>query len=112
VVIVKDQLEGTLVRVFIKETDRHKGKALADWIVDSAHRHGAKAAVAQTSSSGYVLDKTMATRKILDLWINMPVVIELIGEQAVMDKLVPILVEGVGQGIILTEKITMTVCTP
>jgi uncharacterized protein len=109
---MKGELDGVLVRVFIKETDKHKRQSLANWIVATGRKHGVAVAIANHSMMGYVLDGKIATQKIVDLSINLPVIVELIGDDDVMEQLVPELVAGVRQGVIVSQKIVMTICTP
>lgn len=108
---MKGQIEGTIVKVFAKERDRYEGRLLTQWIIDLARRHGVAVTVVHTAPMGYVLDDEISNRSIIDLSLNLPIVVELVGEEESMDTLLPELIEAVEQGIVVSQKLTMNLCT-
>ena len=97
--------EGTLVRVFIGETDTWHGKPLYQAIVERVHEEGLAGATVIRGIEGYGASSRLHTARILRLSEDLPVVVEIVDTQDRIEKILPILDEMVGDGLVTTEKV-------
>lgn len=70
--------EGCLLRIFIGESDKYKGKPLYEWIVLRAREFGLAGATVMRGMMGFGPSSKLATTKILRLSEDLPVIIELV----------------------------------
>ena len=70
--------EGKLLRIFIGETDRHKGVPLHEWIVAKARKNGLAGATVLRGVLGFGAHSLIHTTKILRLSEDLPVVVEIV----------------------------------
>ncbi|MEA3504209.1 MAG: DUF190 domain-containing protein [Bacteroidota bacterium] len=99
--------QGTLLRIFIPETEQYKGKNLYEAIVYKAQELGLAGATVFKGIMGYQAGHQIQTSKILRLSENMPIVIEIIDTENNINKILPFLDEAVTDGLITTEKATI-----
>jgi len=97
--------EGMLLRVFIGESDNHKGKPLYEQIVLKARELNLAGATVFRGIMGFGAHSRMHTAKILRLSEDLPVVIELVDTEENLNKLIPFLDEAVLEGLITLEKV-------
>jgi len=97
--------EGTLLRIFIGESDQYKGKALYEQIVIKAREMNLAGATVVRGIMGFGADSRMHTAKLLRLSEDLPVVIELVDTEENLNKLRPFLDEVVEEGLITLEKV-------
>jgi len=97
--------EGTLLRIFIGESDKYKGKPLYEQIVIKARELHLAGATALRGLMGFGADSRMHSAKILRLSEDLPVVIELVDTEENLNKLLPFLDETVQEGLITLEKV-------
>lgn len=97
--------EGMLLRVFIGESDNHKGKPLYEQIVLKARELNLAGATVLRGIMGFGAHSRMHTAKILRLSEDLPVVIELVDTEENLNKLIPFLDEAVLEGLITLEKV-------
>lgn len=97
--------EGTLLRIFIGESDTHKGKPLYEQIVLKARELHLAGATVLRGLMGFGADSRMHSAKILRLSEDLPVVIELVDTEENLNKLLPFLDETVQEGLITLEKV-------
>ena len=71
--------EGMLLRIFVGESDKYKGKALYEQIVIKARELNLAGATVTRGIMGFGADSRMHSAKILRLSEDLPVVIEQIG---------------------------------
>lgn len=96
--------EGTLLRVFVGESDQYKGKALYEQIVLKARELNLAGATVIRGIMGFGAHSRMHTAKLLRLSEDLPVVIELVDTEDNLNKLLPFLDEAVQEGLITLEK--------
>ena len=97
--------DASLLRVFIGESDKHEHKALYDVIVEEARAHGLAGATVLRAISGYGLRSRMRSTRILDLSSDLPIVVEIVDEEAKIDDFlvrVNELLEETGAGGLVT----------
>jgi uncharacterized protein len=97
--------EGTLLRIFIGETDRHHGKALYEAIVLKARELNLAGASVFRGTMGFGADSRMHTMKVLRLSEDMPVVIEIVDTEEKISTILPFLDEVVKEGLVTMEKV-------
>jgi uncharacterized protein len=97
--------EGMLLRIFVGESDKYKGKALYEQIVIKARELNLAGAMVVRGIMGFGADSRMHSAKILRLSEDLPVVIELVDTEENLNKLLPFLDETVQEGLITLEKV-------
>lgn len=98
--------QGLLLRIYVGENDRYKGRPLYEAIVHTAREQGLIGATALRGILGFGENSRIHTTKILRLAENLPVVVEIVDRKERIDAVLPILDEMVGrEGLITTEKV-------
>lgn len=97
--------EGSLLRIFIGETDSYKDKALYEQIVLKARELNLSGATVIRAIMGFGADSRMHTAKLLRLSEDLPIIIELVDTEENLNKLLPFLDESVKEGLITMEKV-------
>ena len=97
--------EGMLLRIFIGESDKYKGKALYEQIVIKARELNLAGATVVRGIMGFGADSRMHSAKILRLSEDLPVVIEMVDTEEKLNTIIPFLDEVVTEGLITLEKV-------
>ena len=97
--------EGTLLRVFIGETDSYEGKPLYEQIVLKARELNLAGATVVRGIMGFGADSRMHAAKILRLSDDLPIIVEIVDTEENLQKLQPFLDETVEEGLITLEKV-------
>jgi uncharacterized protein len=97
--------EGKLLRLFIGESDTWHGKPLYQAIVERVRREGLAGATVVRGIEGFGADSHLHTSRILRLSEDLPVVIEIVDTPEQIDRVVPILDEMVGEGMLTLERV-------
>lgn len=97
--------EAMLVRVFIGEDDHWEGQPLATALVERLRREGFAGATVFHGVAGFGARSVLHTATILRLSEDLPVVIEIVDEEAKMPALEAILDEMVGEGLVTMERV-------
>jgi len=97
--------EGTLLRIFVGETDSYKGKPLYEQIVLKARELNLAGATVLRGIMGFGATSRMHTAKILRLSEDLPVIIEIVDTEEKLQTLQPFLDETVEEGLITMEKV-------
>jgi hypothetical protein len=97
--------EGMLLRIFIGESDSHKGKPLYEQIVMKARELNLAGATVTRGVMGFGADSRMHTAKILRLSEDLPMIIEIVDTEEKLNLLLPFLDETVEEGLITLEKV-------
>jgi PII-like signaling protein len=96
--------EGSLLRIIIGESSRHQGKHLYEWIVIKARECGIAGATVTRGMMGYGANSRIKTASILCLSEDLPVIIELIDEQELLEDFLEIIDPVIGEGLVTMEK--------
>ncbi|UCD34515.1 MAG: DUF190 domain-containing protein [Nitrospiraceae bacterium] len=99
--------EGTLLRIFIGESDTHKGKALHEAIVLKAREMNLAGATVFRGIMGYGAASRIHSIKLLRLSDDLPVMIEIVDSAENIEKILPFLDETVKEGLITMEKVSV-----
>ena len=97
--------EGELLRIFIGETDKYKGKPLYEAIVIKARELNLAGATVFRGIMGYGATSRIHSIKLLRLSEDLPVLIEIVDTEDNISKLLPFLDETVKEGLITMEKV-------
>ena len=97
--------EGKLVRVFIGESDTWHGKPLYQAIVERVREEGLAGATVVRGIEGFGADSRLHTSRILRLSEDLPVVVEIVDTEEQIARVLPILDEMVGEGMVTLERV-------
>jgi uncharacterized protein len=100
-------LEGDqwMVRIFIGESDRWKGRPLADAMVERLRKEGFAGATVLRGLAGFGARSVVHTTHLLELSQDLPLVIEVVDTEDHVKRLEPILDEMVADGLVTLEKV-------
>lgn len=96
--------EAVMLKIFIGESDRYKGKPLYEQIVLKARELDLAGATVIRGMMGFGADSRMHSSKILELSEDLPIIIEIVDTEAKIDTLMPFIDESVEEGLVTLEK--------
>ena len=96
--------EAELLRIFIGESDRWKGKPLYEAIVVEARRRGMAGATVLRGIMGFGADSRMHTAKILRLSEDLPIIVEIVDKPERIAEFLPDLDTMIEEGLITLER--------
>jgi len=102
---VKLEGEGTLLRIYLGELDKHGHQSLYEAIVLKARELGLAGATVLRGPMGYGAHSRLHTAKILRLSEDLPVLIEIVDTEANIQRLLPALEPLLGDGLVTMEKV-------
>ncbi|HET9916990.1 MAG TPA: DUF190 domain-containing protein [Candidatus Binatia bacterium] len=97
--------EGSLLRIFIGESDRHAGMLLYEWIVRTARERGLAGATVLRGVEGFGARSRVRTAKILDLSTDLPIVVEIVDTLEKIDAFLPVIDGAITDGMATVEKV-------
>lgn len=97
--------KGTLLRVFIGDSDRFGGKPLHEAIVLKAREHGLAGATVLKAAMGFGKNSVLHSAKLLTLSTNMPIVVEIVDEEERIKGFLPELGKMGKLGLVTMEKV-------
>jgi uncharacterized protein len=97
--------DGSLLRIFIGESDRHGGMLLYEWIVRTAREHGLAGATVLRGVEGFGARSRFRTAKILDLSTDLPIVVEIIDTAEKIEAFLPSIDGAIGDGLATIERV-------
>lgn len=97
--------EGSLLRIFIGEDDRHAGKPLYEWIVRQAKERGLAGATVLRGMEGFGAHSRIHTAKILRLSTDLPIVVEIVDTKEKIDGFLPVIDGAISEGLATVEKV-------
>jgi PII-like signaling protein len=102
---MKIEGEGKLLRIFVGESDRWHGKPLYQAIVERVRQEGLAGATVLRGIEGFGADSRLHTARILRLSEDLPVVVEIVDSPEQIERILPILDEMVGEGMVTVERV-------
>jgi uncharacterized protein len=102
---MKIEGEGKLVRIFIGESDRWHGRPLYQAIVERVREEGLAGATVLRGIEGFGADSRLHTARLLRLSEDLPVVIEIVDSAEQIERILPVLDEMVGEGMVTVERV-------
>jgi PII-like signaling protein len=97
--------DAVLLRIFVGEADRHQGKPLYEAIVLKAREMHLAGATVLRGPMGFGHSSRLHTSKILRLSEDLPLVIEIVDEEAKINDFLPVLDNLMGSGLVTLEKV-------
>jgi hypothetical protein len=97
--------EGTLLRIYIGESDRWQHQPLYEAIVLEARRRGLAGATVLRGPMGFGANSRIHTATILRLSEDLPIVVEIADREEAIREFLPVLDGMVAEGLITTEKV-------
>lgn len=94
-----------LVRIYIGEADHHDGKPLFQAIVERLRERGIAGATVLRGIEGFGANAHLHTTRLLRLSEDLPVLIEVVDEEARLREVLPELDALVGDGLITLERV-------
>jgi PII-like signaling protein len=96
--------DGMLLRIFIGESDKHRGRPLYESIVLKAREDGLAGATVLRGLMGYGAHSRVHTAKVLRLSEDLPIVVEIVDTEEKLRALLPWLDEVIAEGMVTLEK--------
>jgi PII-like signaling protein len=97
--------DGTLLRIFIGESDKHQGLPLYEWIVRKAREQGLAGATVLRGLEGFGAHSRLHTAKILRLSTDLPIVVEIVDTEENIQSFLPAIDDAIGEGLATLEKV-------
>ena len=97
--------EGTLIKIFIGESDKHEGMPLYEWIVRRAKLKGLAGSTVTRGIQGFGAKSKIHSAKILALSSDLPIVIELVDSAEKINEFMPELEVAVKEGLVIMDKV-------
>ncbi|GIV03440.1 MAG: hypothetical protein KatS3mg015_2270 [Fimbriimonadales bacterium] len=101
---MKIEGEGSLLRIFIGESDRWHGVPLYEAIIRKAREAGLAGATAWRGIEGFGRHSVIHTTNILRLSTDLPIIVEIVDATEKIEAFLPTLDEMVQEGMITVEK--------
>ena len=97
--------QGSLLRIFIGEADKHAGKPLYEWIVLQAREQNLAGATVLRGLMGYGANsRQIQTFKIERLSEDLPVVVEIVDSEENLEKFLDLIGPHIPAGLVTMEK--------
>lgn len=96
--------EAELLRIFIGESDKHKGKPLYEVIVQEARKAGLAGATVVRGCLGFGANSRLKSARILRISEDLPMVVEIVDTPDRIEGFLPLLDELITEGLITLEK--------
>src|SRR5687767_5002352 len=97
--------EGSLLRIFIGESDKHEGMPLYEWIVRKAREHGLAGATVLRGIEGFGAHSRVHTTKILRLSTDLPIVVEIVDSLEKIEAFLPAVDGAIREGLATLERV-------
>ena len=97
--------EGSLLRIFIGESDKHEGMALYEWIVRKAREQGLAGATVLRGLEGFGAHSRIHTAKILRLSTDLPIVVEIVDSLENIEAFLPAVDGAIREGLATLERV-------
>ncbi len=96
--------DGCLLRIFIGESDRYKGRPLYEWLVEEARRQHLAGATVLRGIMGFGRSSRIHSSRILRLSADLPVVIELVDTRDRLEAFLESVDHAIQEGLATMEK--------
>ncbi len=99
--------QANLLRIFIGESDKYKGKPLYEAIVLLAREKGLAGATVLKGIMGFGLHSRIHTAKILRLSEDLPIIIEIVDKPERIQAILPDIDAMIQEGLVTLEKVNV-----
>jgi hypothetical protein len=104
--------ERTLMRVFIGESDKYRGKPLYEALLERFRKKGLAGATVLRGVAGFGASSVVHTEKVLRLSLDLPLIIEVVETEETIQSILPDLDEMIGGGLITLERANVILYRP
>jgi PII-like signaling protein len=101
--------QGMLLRIFIGESDHWHGKSLHLALVEEAKRQGLAGATVLRGVMGYGAHSAIHSTRLVDISSDLPMVVELVDEEAKLEAFLPTVHEMVREGLVTLERVNVLI---
>jgi PII-like signaling protein len=98
-------IEAYLLRIFIGENDRYEGRPLYEAIVRKVRQMGFAGATVLRGIEGFGKSSRLHTARLLRLSEDLPIVIEIVDEEAEIEQILDAIEPMVQEGLVTLEKV-------
>ena len=102
---MRDMTEGTLLRIFLGDSDRHEGRPLYRVLVERARAAGLSGATVLHGPMGFGRHERLHTAKLAELSSDLPIVIELVDSTQAIEAFLPVVDALMREGLVTLEKV-------
>ena len=102
---MKEATQGTLLRIFVGESDHYKGNPVYEAIVIKARELHLAGATVLRGTMGFGAHSRLHTAKVLRLSEDLPIVVEIVDDREKIEELLPFIDEMVGEGLVTMEQV-------
>ncbi|MBI4632108.1 MAG: DUF190 domain-containing protein [Chloroflexi bacterium] len=96
--------DGSLLRIFIGESDKHEGKPLYEWIVLQARARGLAGATVLRGMMGFGANTRIRTAKFESLSSDLPIVVEIVDSREKLESFLKVIDSTITDGLATLEK--------
>ena len=104
--------ERTLMRIFIGEGDKYRGKPLYEALLNLFRERGIAGATVVRAIAGYGSSSKVHTEKVLRLSVDLPIIVEVVETAEAIESVLPDLDEMIGGGLITLERAQVVMYRP
>jgi uncharacterized protein len=103
------KLEGPckILKIYISEDSKYKGHNLYHALVFKLREIGMAGVTVTRGIEGFGQEKCLHTTRVLDLSLSLPIVIEVVDKQDMIEKAIPVVEEMVNEGLILVTDVNV-----
>lgn len=98
---------GQLLRIFLEESDKHKGVSIYQWIVEKATEMNISGATVLRGIEGFGANKKIHSGNILSLSLNLPIIVEIVDSKENIENLLEVINPVIKKGLATIEDIKM-----
>ncbi len=104
--------ERTLMRIFIGESDKYRGRPLTEALVERFRERGLAGATVLRGAAGFGASSKLHSDKLLRLSLDLPIIIEVVETEEAIQAILPDLDEMIGGGLITLERARVILYRP
>jgi len=104
--------EAELLRIFVGENDKRRGRPLYEVVVEEARRRGLAGATVLRGTLGFGAHSRIHTAKVLRLSEDLPMVIEIVDAPDKIAAFLPDLDQLMNEGLVTLEKVRVLTYRP
>lgn len=98
---------GVRVRAYFGERDHHHGKPLWSGFLEFLRQEGAAGATVTRGIAGYGANSKIHSASIVDLSADLPLILEWVDTEELVERLLPTIEEMLPGGLITTDPVTI-----
>ncbi|MBP2133460.1 PII-like signaling protein [Methanomicrobium sp. W14] len=102
--MLKKGSKAVLLKIYIGESDRYRGKPLFQYLIDFFSEKGLYGATATRGITGFGATSRIHTSSIIRLSSDLPVVIEVVDSEEKINEIKPFLEEIIGGGLVIQQE--------